>query len=144
VIATLVRAAAVFTGGAEPEGARREALERRIRAILAALPSDRRRLLAAGALALEWLPMLRFGRRFRALDAPRAEAWLRFLQRAPATPLRRLHASLKLLLQYAWYLDPATHAETDYDGPWLGRVDVAAGPPPKLDAAPAAVSGADA
>lgn len=130
--AVLVRAAAAFVGAPEPDGARRTALAARIAALVARQPKDRRRLLALGALALDWLPVLRYGRRFRGLDAPRAEATLRFLSCAPLAPLRRLHAALKLMLQFAWYLDPGAQAETDYDGPWLGRVAVEVAPPPDL------------
>lgn len=131
----LVRAAAAFVGAPPPDGARREALEGRLAALIGRQPADQRRLLRVGALTLDVLAVFRYGRRFRALDDARAEAFLVVLSRAPLAPLRRLHASLKLLLQFAWYLDPAAVAETDYDGPWLGRVPIEAGPPPRLDAA---------
>ena len=37
-----------------------------------------------------------------------------------------------MMTQLAWYADPAHWAECGYDGPWLGRVAVEAGPPPDL------------
>jgi hypothetical protein len=135
VTAALVRAAAAFVGAPAPTGARRDALAARVRTLIAAQPEDRRRLLRFGAVVLDGLAVLRYGRRFRALDDARAEAWLRSLSRAPFAPLRRLHAGLKLLLQYAWYLDPEAAAETGYDGPWLGRFPIEAGPPPDLGGA---------
>lgn len=132
--AALVRAAAAFVGAPLPDGPRREALERRLAALIGRQPADQRRLLAIGTVTLDVLAAFRYGRRFRALDDVRAEAFLVALSRAPLAPLRRLHASLKLLLQFAWYLDPEAAAETDYDGPWLGRVPIEAGPPPRLEA----------
>jgi hypothetical protein len=133
VIPALVRAAAAFVGEPPPAGERRAALAARIAEMIGRQPRDRRLLLAGGALVLDLLPLARRGRRFRALDDEAAAATLAALADSSFSSLRRLHAALKLMLQFAWYADPAADASCDYDGPWLGRTAVAAAPPPRLE-----------
>ena len=72
------------------------------------------------------------GARSRSLDdGPRAASSTPSAARASAA-LRRLHLSLRMMTQLAWYADPAHWDECGYDGPWLGRVAVERGPPPDL------------
>ncbi|HYC78554.1 MAG TPA: hypothetical protein VEI02_13080 [Planctomycetota bacterium] len=130
---TLARAAAACVGAPTPQGAARDALIRRIADVLAPQPAGRRWLLRAGLAVLEVLPLLRYGRVFSALDAPRAEATLRALARSRLAPFRRLARALKMTVQYAWYLAPEAQAETGDDGPWLGRFEIPVGPPPRLE-----------
>ncbi len=131
MIATLARAGAVFCGAAD-DGAPSRAVLERLTAMVACLPADQRALLRAGVFILDWIAVPRYMKRFRRLDAGRAEHVLRWLARAPIAPLRRLHASLKMITQMAWYADPARWPEIGYDGPWLGTRAVDVGPGPKL------------
>ena len=131
MIRDLIRAASAFCGADVPEDAHAD-LAARISNRIADLPASERRLLRLGSFVLDLLPLPRHLRRFRNLDRPRAELVLRWCARAPIGQIRRLHRSLKMLLQFAWYSDPARWPEVGYDGPWLGRVAVEAGPPPRL------------
>jgi hypothetical protein len=73
------------------------------------------------------------GGRFAALGDRKARAVLDSLGRSRLKPLRRLHQSLRMMTQLAWYLDPARWPECGYDGPWLGRVAIESGPPPDIE-----------
>jgi hypothetical protein len=134
VIDTLVRASAAFVGAANPAGAERANLESSLRRMTAALAPRERRLLGIGTRVLDLRSLLRFGRRFRNLGDDAARKALDSLGASRIAALRRLHQSVRMMTQLAWYTDPAHWAECGYDGPWLGRVAVECGPPPDLGA----------
>jgi hypothetical protein len=134
VIPSLVRVSAAFAGAPNPAGEERARLEAALERATSALPAGRRRLLALGLGVLDALARVRRLRRFERLDDPDARALLDAVGASPLRPLRRLHASLRMMTQLAWYADPGHWAECGYDGPWLGRVDVERGPPPEIGA----------
>jgi hypothetical protein len=101
-----------------------------------ALAPRERRLLGLGMRVLDLLSWTRFGRRFARLDDAAARKVLDGLGASRVAPLRRLHQSLRMMTQLAWYSDEAHWADCGYDGPWLGRVPVERGPPPDLEPAP--------
>lgn len=57
--------------------------------------------------AIEWLPLLRFGRRFSRLDPSRRARVLAWLERAPLRPLRVGAWGLRTLALLGWYGRPA-------------------------------------
>src|SRR5207247_4100939 len=56
---------------------------------LAARPARTRRQVALFLTLLDWLPLLRYGRRLRTLDVARRTCFLSLLQRAPSLLIRR-------------------------------------------------------
>ena len=104
----------------------------RLRELVGHLPVDQRRLLRLGVSVLQVISMLRHGRRFDRLSIERARSLLRWLERAPWKALRRLHRSLKMLCQYAYFAGEETWSGCGYGGPWIGRIEVAADPPPDI------------
>lgn len=132
MIETLVRASAAFVGAANPSGAERANLESGLERMTAALAPRERRLLGLGLSVLDLRSRLRFFRRFSRLGDAEARRVLDALGESKLAALRRLHQSLRMMTQLAWYADPAHWDECGYDGPWLGRIAVEAGPPPDL------------
>lgn len=110
----------------------RAGLSRRIQGVAASLSPDMRRQLVWGTRALQALCILRRCRAFHRLSPERARTLLRSLESSRWPLLRRLHRVLKMLGQYSWYLGEETWASCGYDGPWVGRVEVVAAPPPEL------------
>jgi hypothetical protein len=133
VIRALARASAAFVGAGNPAGAERERLEAALARMTRALAPRERRLLRLGVFFLDFRAFFAGGRRFSALGDARAAALLDSLGRSRLGPVRRLHQSLRMMTQLAWYTDPAHWAECGYDGPWLGRVAIESGPPPALE-----------
>jgi hypothetical protein len=83
-------------------------------------------------MVLDLLSRARHLRSFAALGDTEARRVLDALGRSPLAALRRLHLSLRMMTQLAWYSDAAHWSECGYDGPWIGRVAVEKGPPPDL------------
>ncbi len=134
MIRVLVRATEAFVDREEDTlpSAEASGVPERLRRMLAQLPRDQVLLLRIGTLVLDGLSVARFGRGFRRLDAWRARKLLRAIAGSPLGPLRRLHHVLKMMCQFAYFASEATWGITGYDGPWLGRIEVAAGPPPAV------------
>jgi hypothetical protein len=64
--------------------------------------------------ALQFLPILRYGRPFTALDAARRERFLRALGDAPVLLLRRGVWGVRVLVQMGYYGQPAHAAAIGY------------------------------
>lgn len=111
----------------------RTACAARLARLVLALPRDRRRLLILGCRVLDLLALLRHGRTFSRLGAPRALRLLDSLGTSRLALLRRLGAVLRMLTQFAYFADPLTWEAAGYDGPWLGRVPVEVLPAPRLE-----------
>jgi hypothetical protein len=136
VIYSLVRASAAFVGAGNPAGAERERLAATLARMTSALAARERGLLRLGMLVLDLRALFAGGRRFAALGDAKARAVLNSLGRSRLAALRRLHHSVRMMTLLAWYADPAHWGECGYDGPWLGRVAVEAGPPPEIELSP--------
>jgi hypothetical protein len=83
---------------------------------LAQRPATLRRQLGALLGLVEWLPVLRYGRRFTTLDAARRARVLATLERAPALLLRRGIWGLRTLALLGYYARAAAAAEIGYRG----------------------------
>jgi len=83
---------------------------------LAQRPPALRRQLAALLTLVDWLPLLRYGRRFTTLDAARRTRVLAALERAPALLLRRGIWGLRTLALLGYYARTAAAAEIGYRG----------------------------
>jgi len=83
---------------------------------LAQRPPALRRQLGALLGLVQWLPLLRFGRPFTALDADRRTRVLAALERAPALLLRRGIWGLRTLALLGYYARPAAAEEIGYRG----------------------------
>src|SRR6266576_668038 len=91
---------------------------------LAQRPRALRRQLAVLLRLVDWLPLLRYGRRFTTLDAARRTRVLAALERAPALLLRRGIWGLRTLALLGYYGRTAAAAEIGYRGDprgWRGR-----------------------
>jgi hypothetical protein len=91
---------------------------------LAQRPAALRRQLGALLGLVQWLPVLRYGRPFTALDAARRTRVLTALERAPALLLRRGIWGLRTLALLGYYVRPAAAAEIGYRGDprgWAAR-----------------------
>lgn len=78
-------------------------VERTVSAALARRPAAMQRQLGLFVRAIEWLPVLRFGRRFSALDAARRTRVLASLERSPLLLIRRGFWGLRTLLYMGYY-----------------------------------------
>jgi len=81
---------------------------------IAARPRALRRQLALFFTLLEWLPLLRYGRRLSRLDAGRRTRVLDRLQRAPVLLLRRGFWGVRTLILMGYYGRPAAAAAIGY------------------------------
>lgn len=81
---------------------------------LAARPAALRRQLSLLLRALEWLPVLRYGRRLSRLDAARRARVLARLERAPLLALRRGFWGARTLVLMGYYTRPGADAEVGY------------------------------
>jgi|SRR5919198_3154363 hypothetical protein len=91
---------------------------------IAARPSREQRQLALFLRLLEWLPLLRYGRRLPALDAGRRERFLRFVQRGAPLLVRRGFWGVRTLAFMGYYGRPAAAAAIGYRADphgWEGR-----------------------
>ncbi len=102
-----------------PEAARLEAaqwdeVEAIVARAIAARPRAVRRQLALFLELLEWLPLLRYGRRLSRLDPARRARVLDVLQRAPMLLLRRGFWGVRTLILMGYYGRPAAAAAIGY------------------------------
>ncbi len=101
---------------------------------LAARPEKLRRQLATFLRLIRWLPVLRYGRTFDALDADRRSHVLAAIERAPVLLARRGFWGLRTLVFMGWYGRRETADAIGYraskDG-WLAR-----GPEPGVRGGP--------
>ena len=81
---------------------------------IAARPRALQRQLALFFTLLEWLPLLRYGRRLSRLDAGRRARVLDRLQRAPLLLLRRGFWGVRTLILMGYYGRPAAAAAIGY------------------------------
>jgi len=91
-----------------------EDVERTISAALARRPAAMQRQFAMFVHAIEWLPLLRFGHRFSALDLDRRTRVLAALERAPLLLLRRGFWGLRTLLYMGYYTRPEAASAVGY------------------------------
>ena len=113
----------------EPEW---EALERVVEAQLATRPAKLRKHLVLFVRLLDLPPVLRWGRRFRALDEARRVRVLEAVQRAPLLLVRRGFWGLRTLVLMGWYARPETAAAIGWrphPRGWLARRPAAARQP---------------
>lgn len=89
-------------------------LERTVSAALARRPAAMQRQFALFVRAIEWLPLLRFGRRFSALDLDRRTRVLSALERSPLLLLRRGFWGLRTLLYMGFYTRPEAASALGY------------------------------
>ena len=147
VLASVRPAFRALAGAIVPEAASLEEAEwRELEAIvegaLAKRPPGMRRQLGVFIRVLDGLPVLRWGRRFRSLDAPRRERFLRGVQRARVFLVRRGFWGLRTLVLMGYYARPAAYAEVGYGARlrgWLEHPDA----PPEARAAVAAAAGTE-
>lgn len=83
-------------------------------------PPARRRQLRLFLKAIEWLPALRWGRRFRRLDPARQARFLAWLQDARLLLLRRGFWGLRTLVLLGYYTRARAAAEIGYRASRLG------------------------
>ena len=117
------------------------ALEGVVEEALAKRPPGMRRQLAVFIRVLDWLPLFRWGRRFRRLDAARRERFLRGVQNARVFLVRRGFWGLRTLVFMGYYARPTAYAEVGYGARlrgWLEHPDA----PPGAREATAAEAGA--
>jgi hypothetical protein len=76
-------------------------------------PATRRQLLLLIRL-IEWLPLVRFGRRFTRLDPGRRTRFLTSLENAPVLLVRRGFWGLRTLLLMGYYGRPGAAREIGY------------------------------
>ncbi len=81
---------------------------------IAARPRALQRQLALFFTLLEWLPLLRYGRRLSRLDAGRRARVLDRLRRAPVLLLRRGFWGVRTLILMGYYGRPAAAAAIGY------------------------------
>ncbi|HEX9485906.1 MAG TPA: hypothetical protein VF976_02485 [Gemmatimonadales bacterium] len=81
---------------------------------LAGRPPRLRRQLALLLVLLEWLPLLRYGRRLSRLDPARRLAFLERVEAAPLVVVRRGFWGLRTLILMGYYGRPAAAAAIGY------------------------------
>lgn len=99
-------------------------LERVVEEALAARPTGLRRQLVLFIRLLEWLPLLRYGRRFTRLDRRRRARFLAMVEDAPLLLARRGFWGLRTLVMMGYYARPDAAAEIGYRAHlrgWWGR-----------------------
>ena len=88
--------------------------ESAVEASLASRPETVKRQLRLFLTVADWLPLLRYGARFRSLPAGRREAFLRTLERAPLLPVRRGVWGVRTLAFLACYGLPEVRRAIGY------------------------------
>src|ERR1041385_3594590 len=86
-----------------PEASRLDAAQWDEMEAIAARPRALQRQLAVFLILLEWLPLLRHGRRLSQLDLARRTSFLDRLQRAPFLLLRRGFWGVRTLILIGYY-----------------------------------------
>jgi len=102
-----------------PEAARLDAtgwtdLERIVEQALADRPASLRRGLKVFLRLIDWIAVVRYARRFSALDAARRARLLAFIERAPLLLVRRGFWGLRTLVFMGYYGRPAAATEIGY------------------------------
>ena len=110
VLTTVVPDAATLDGAAWTE------IDAVISGQLAQRPPALRRQLGALLALVQWLPLVRYGRPFTALDAARRARVLAALERAPLLLLRRGIWGLRTLALLGYYARPAAAHDIGYRG----------------------------
>jgi len=108
IAATVVPEAGTLDAGGWME------LERIVEQALAPRPRRLQRQLVTLIRAIEWLPLLRYGRRFTRLDPRRRARVLEVLQNSPLLLLRRGFWGLRTLALMGYYARPAAAASIGY------------------------------
>ena len=90
------------------------ALEALVEKTLTPRPASIRRQLVLFVRAIEHLPRLRWGRRFKALSPDERTRFLSSLERAPVLLLRRGFWGLRTLVFLGYYARPEAAAEIGY------------------------------
>jgi hypothetical protein len=88
--------------------------EQLIESALAARPAALGRQLRALIRAIDVLPMIRYGRRFTALDPAHRTRVIAWLQDAPLLLLRRGFWGVRTLIMLGYYAHPAARDEIGY------------------------------
>lgn len=88
-------------------------------AALADRPARDRKLLGTFLRALEFLPVLRYGRRFSKLPPEKRARFLASLERSRVPELRQGFFGVKTFALMGYYGHPSTWAELGYPGPRL-------------------------
>ena len=91
-------------------------VERIVAGALASRPPALQRQFRLLLRAVEWLPVLRYGRRFTGLDPARRSRFLNGLQDAPLLLVRRGTWGLRTLLLMGYYGRPQAAGEIGYRG----------------------------
>lgn len=89
-------------------------LEEIVERALASRPASIRRQLRLFVRILDILPLFRFGRNFRSLDAERRTRFLLAIQDAPLLLVRRGFWGVRTLVYMGYYSRPAARAEIGY------------------------------
>ena len=92
----------------------RVSLDRIVSNAIAARPPRMRRQLALFMLAIEWLPLLRYGRPFSKLNPHRRQRFLESLQDSPLLLIRRGFWGLRTLILMGYYTQASTIAAIGY------------------------------
>lgn len=98
-----------------------ERLERIVEDALEDRPREMRRQLALLLRVVEWMPVLRYGRRLSSLDRKRRARVLEGVQNAPLLLLRRGFWGLRSLVFMGYYGRPEARREIGYDARLRGR-----------------------
>lgn len=111
-IRTIAESVIPETTALDPEGW--AALERIVANTVAARPPRVRRQLAVFLAAIEWLPVLRYGRPFSRLDVTRRHTFLTSLQDSSLLLFRRGFWGLRTLILMGYYTQSRTIAAIGY------------------------------
>lgn len=107
-------AATVVPEAAQLDAAGWAELERIVERALGDRPVVMRRKLMAFLRVVEWIPLLRYGRRFSTLDSARRERLLSAFEHAPLLLLRRGFWGVRTLVFMGYYGRPAAAAAIGY------------------------------
>jgi len=103
------------------------AIEGTVATALASRPAALQRQFLLFLRVVEWLPLVRFGRRFTRLDPARRTRFLKSLQDAPLLLVRRGMWGLRTLLLMGYYGRPEAREEIGYRADprgWTARRNV--------------------
>ena len=107
-------ATCVVPDAARLDAAQWDEMEAIVARAIAARSRSVQRQLSLFLILLEWLPLLRYGRRLSRLDAARRAKFLDRLERAPLLLLRRGFWGVRTLILMGYYGRPAAAAEIGY------------------------------
>ena len=113
-------------------------LEAIVEDALARRPARMRRQLVLFIRLIDWMSLLRHGRRFRSLGGDARARLLERLQDSPVLLLRRGFWGLRTLVYMGWYAQPSTATRIGYRAHlrgWTGRNVAASRPLPPVEPA---------